>query len=752
MSKPYLRFLLIPLLTASLAFAQLNATSAPDTADKEGLIKLDVLVTEQAGKPVSGLGLKDFTLLDNNQPQKILSFQANSGSALSATIDQDSPVELLLLVDSLNLRSQQAASAEREVENFLRQNNGRLPCLASVYWLSSIGLSVTSNPSTNGNALAAEIAQKTNLHVLWEVKEQSDHPISNGRSGHRIPESNQANSVHSPSDPRQLSLRALGSIAIAERMKPGRKLMVWVGYGWPVTGYDLRHANHEQELEQVVEFSTWLREARIVLSSVTSWPYPVLDYPYQELLKPKKSAQSLSVDRLIQSQALEVLATQSGGRVLGPGNDLAALINKSVEDAGSFYTISFDPPRAAELDEHHELKLLPASTALVARANSGYFDQPSFYDQLSSAFEHRSVSELEQVLANSHGSLDADVARKLSGMELTERLNSTKLLSWKARLPGPKSWAALVALADVSAFLNPPADEILPTAPPDHAAQQRMVSKTVDYLSNAIPRLPNFFATRTTVHYDEATRLLSQADKPLQIGAVSSTTVSYREGREVTDAKRRDEQEDSLFTRGTFGPILGTIFQDASDARGGLTWSRWEQGTAGPQAVFLYAVPKENSHYEIAVCCFPDEKGMSKFQRLPGYHGEIAIDPATGAILRVTVVPDLQPAMPVTRFDIMVEYGPVEIGGITYICPVKSVTLARERSRRLNHFGSGDFKMGEYIDSGPLQTMLNDVSFGPYHIFRSEVRLLTDNDQLPDEKDGNSGSNGTRVSAHAKQP
>src|ERR1035441_10078580 len=45
---------------------------------------LDVVVTDKSGKPVSGLAQKDFTLLDNKQPQKIVSFQAVAGAAAAA--------------------------------------------------------------------------------------------------------------------------------------------------------------------------------------------------------------------------------------------------------------------------------------------------------------------------------------------------------------------------------------------------------------------------------------------------------------------------------------------------------------------------------------------------------------------------------------------------------------------------------------------------------------------------------------------
>src|SRR5277367_6274379 len=41
------------------------AASLPATNSAEGLIKLDVVVTDKSGRPVAGLESKDFTLLDN---------------------------------------------------------------------------------------------------------------------------------------------------------------------------------------------------------------------------------------------------------------------------------------------------------------------------------------------------------------------------------------------------------------------------------------------------------------------------------------------------------------------------------------------------------------------------------------------------------------------------------------------------------------------------------------------------------------
>jgi hypothetical protein len=67
----------------------------------------------------------------------------------------------------------------------------------------------------------------------------------------------------------------------------------------------------------------------------------------------------------------------------------------------------------------------------------------------------------------------------------------------------------------------------------------------------------------------------------------------------------------------------------------------------------------------------------------------------------------------------MIEYGPVEIGGKTYDCPLRSVSIMRSRSVGiLSEWGES------FRTYGPYATMLNDVTFNRYHMFRSESRIL----------------------------
>jgi VWFA-related protein len=358
------------------------------------------------------------------------------------------------------------------------------------------------------------------------------------------------------------------------------------------------------------------------------------------------------------------------------------------------------------------------------------------------AAKHVTVKQLEQVLVASHANPDAKVASQLFEMELTERLDPTTLARWEAEAPGPETRQALLALADMSAFLNLPAAEIPSTTAPDFNAQRRLMAMTVDYVSKTISNLPNFFATRVTTHFEDTPQGFEKAQtgvipaQPLHFAGNSSANVVYRDGAEVLEAtvgkgNKSAPAAQGLTTSGEFGPILVTTLLDAAHAK--LAWSHWEQGAHGPEAVFGYVVPKEKSHYQVEFCCVQGNGRNSVFRQLSGYHGEMAVDPESGAILRLTLQADLKPSDPILKADIMVEYGPVEIGGKTYICPVKSVSNALAKPQVPASILMQGFQTqasAQYTPNVPghQQTLLNDVAFVQYHVFRADARVMAGND------------------------
>lgn len=318
---------------------------------------LDVVVTNRAGKPVSGLQQRDFTLLDNQRPRSILSFQAVEGG----TATPDPPVELILIVDAVNTPFMSVADARNGIEKFLRRNGGALARPVSLVYLTDSG--VTETPfSRDGNALIADLKrEQTGLRATRR---------SQGEYGgyQRL----------------QLSLKTLSQLAGHVAATPGRKLVVWVSLGWPYfnrPGVDssLSPQGKQGIFNRIVNTSDALWRARITLSAAdpsgpmdTSLVGTTDSMQYMQFSDGVRSAGQAQYGNL----ALQVLAYRSGGLVLQSGNDVAGEIAECQADASAYYILSFDRAAGDGPDEYHALDIKLGKPGLAARTRSGYYAQP----------------------------------------------------------------------------------------------------------------------------------------------------------------------------------------------------------------------------------------------------------------------------------------------------------------------------------------------------------------------------------------
>ena len=731
MTRRFPSYLALACAAPSLAYAQPAVTQVPAevqhtasvaTRDNaEGLIKLDVTVADAAGKAVPGLELADFNLLENGRTQRIISFQAFDGREAQT----EPPVKIILLIDTLDLPVDLARRERDAVETYLRKDGGHLAHPITVFLLSETGLWTVQHPSGDGNILAREI-------------EHSDLTVVRYNRGWRkgtVPATGDFKDT-----PSESALKALGQIATDERRRPGRKLLLWVGPGWGIGSGASAEAKAGSPIWQTFDavwwFSTLLREARLALYSFTvgeidpsslstapdSNPALAQRQIYKGYLDGVRNPHKANFMNLYR----KVLAVQSGGRVLNEGFDLVQEIESCVRDAGPFYRISFDPFPADNPNEYRDLKVMIDRPGVIARTNTGFYDQPYYsIDQIPPPMSV-SVEQLEQLLIKTRGDSDEELAKQLSKLTLTERLSQARLASWSEKAHGKRVEEELRILADSSAFLEPPANEVPIEPPPDLKVQQHMLSLTTAYLDTTIHRLPDLFARQTTIRYQETPMYLEAGTsvnyRPLHVTDSWSTTVHYRRGFEVVETKppKRKPKEPQLITYGVFGPALEGLLNDIKQ-NGGFTWSRWERGTLGRVAVFQNVIPTGRTQYQEWLCCLPDGDGEEAFDRYTGYHEEIAVDPDSGVVLRFEVKADPKSTSPLARSDILIEYGPVEIGGKTYICPQRSISIMRARSVRI--LSEWDETFRTY---GPYATMLNDISFDQYHIFRSESHVLSD--------------------------
>jgi VWFA-related protein len=337
-------------------FSSPVASITPAPGQQIRTVTIDVAVSDGSGKPVRGLQQQDFTLLNDKQPNSLISFRA---------VDLDAgtpapPTEMLLVIDAINAEGLEVEREREGIKDFLQSNGGRLALPVSLVTLTDSGMGKPMAASRDGNALASML----------------DQNATGMRSLNR-------NSSSSEFERFGLSLKALDTTIAYESAKPGRKLLVWVSPGWPLlakAASALTNTKQRQIFNAVVTTSTALRLGDITLYNVVARGVSGTDVSefsdYTQFLQGVKSPSQAYPANL----ALAVLAVQSGGLVLDRSNDLpAAMANeiaKSAGDARSFYVLTFQAAQAEHANEYHNLQVKIDQPGVTARTRTGYYAQP----------------------------------------------------------------------------------------------------------------------------------------------------------------------------------------------------------------------------------------------------------------------------------------------------------------------------------------------------------------------------------------
>jgi VWFA-related protein len=320
---------------------------AEQTKRSERRVTLDVQVTDASGKAVSGLGQQDLTVFDNGHPLTVTSFREIDGSALPA------PTEAILLLDTMNASPEDVVLERQGIDKFLRQNGGHLSLPVSLVFLSDTGVKL-NKASQDGNSLAEALKKiQTPMRVL-----------------------SSAQGAEGAQDRSQRSLRALQQLSIYQAARPGRKLLIWVGPGWPLLSRSTAQLSAKDQrvyFASIVDITTALRRAHITLYSVAPLNLAQVGgqnpFLYKTYLKGVENPSQADSPNL----ALQVLAVHSGGLVLGQNGDLAAQISLCIADGQTYYEISFDVAEDGTSIQYRALQVKLNRTGTQARTNSAYY-------------------------------------------------------------------------------------------------------------------------------------------------------------------------------------------------------------------------------------------------------------------------------------------------------------------------------------------------------------------------------------------
>jgi VWFA-related protein len=341
-------------------------------------IVLNVFVTDEKGKPISGLKPEEFTVLDDDHPQGVSTFQALT------TAEGNSHAHILLVLDAINSSRQTLESIRKGIVRYLSEGYGPLPYPVSIILVNTAGNRELAQ-TTDRDVLVRGL-DELRSHFHRDECASSDagpeiavHAAILGSPGTRVVKSSVADSECLNQRFRQ-SVGVLMRLAQQQVEAPGHAIVIWTGPGWPLlVGPEFLPDPpliRLRDFEYLVELCRMLRKAQLTLNALLTFDpdraAEVRHVGRDVLFNGTPSANLASAASL----GLPAIARQSGGRVMENTRDIAAGLASSVADADACYMVSFSSAPASNTDEFHRLEVRVARPGVKVRTATSYYDQP----------------------------------------------------------------------------------------------------------------------------------------------------------------------------------------------------------------------------------------------------------------------------------------------------------------------------------------------------------------------------------------
>lgn len=375
------------------------------------LVLVDVVVTDKHGKPVGGLTREDFNLWENGKPQRLAIFSVEQPTqpaqaaefkppALPPHVSTNRPEYrqppgplTLLLLDGLNTPLRDQAYARQELLRYLTTQlrpGQRIAVLALTNRLLLLQ-DFTSDPHLLLAALEKYHPQQTEPRSRAQSLDRVIDPLYLSASPeilaniHRF----EAEQAAGAMDTRvKITLAALRSIARATRSHPGRKNLIWVSGAFPIVFAPGRTSDFELTRSYAAE----MRRTTNLLADARVAVYPVdarglvgalmgdasnpLRNPLGQTRSRREVIEALtrhSTEIESPQQAMEQVATDTGGRAYYNRNDIDAAVALSVEDASIYYTLGYYPEDKDWNGNFRRIKVKVARKGLRLRHRRGYY-------------------------------------------------------------------------------------------------------------------------------------------------------------------------------------------------------------------------------------------------------------------------------------------------------------------------------------------------------------------------------------------
>jgi VWFA-related protein len=386
------------LLACGIAFSQ-SQTPPPPPGTVQGpsyapairfmvrLIQVTVVAEDADGKPVADLKKEDFTLRDEGEAQKVSFFAQQNTPAAQYSVVRNGPgpqanffsnhVEnspsgansvTILLFDALNTQFKDLSYARTRVIDFLRHMQPQDQ--VALYVLTPTTLYVMHDFTNDSDTLVRLMGGTPDKPSTTSTASTSAPGPNDVKIEKLISDSmSESNRFYKGQLLNVIETTSSAMLQIARNTVniPGRKNLVWISGGFPITmGYAIPLSPGNDRLD----FSASLSATAKQLGDANVAVYPV---DARGIFAPAGGRRYVSpnVDSMV------LIANGTGGRPFYNTNDIASSIRKAVDDSRVSYVLGYYPSNDKWDAKFREINIKVARPGIRLRYKTGYFSVPA---------------------------------------------------------------------------------------------------------------------------------------------------------------------------------------------------------------------------------------------------------------------------------------------------------------------------------------------------------------------------------------
>ncbi|HWF04071.1 MAG TPA: VWA domain-containing protein [Candidatus Angelobacter sp.] len=344
------------------------------------LVVVDVVATNGKGEPVPDLKVEDFTVTEDGKPQKISAFsfkQHNKAAQVTgvtgrgfSNAPQYKDVSSLnvILLDSINGNFDSHAYGRDELLKFLDKGTLTQPTALYVLEQKLILLHDFTTDIAELKALVEGYKPKGTSRV------QDVYAAASPFSERAPANSTTVNTM-------DISVNALNTLASALAGYPGRKNLIWVSAGFPITlfpeiindtnsGVDTSIDRSLQPGLLYAQFGSGQGTGKDFEKAVEKAANALMNA--QIAVYPIDETGVLRDNRINIIQTMRSLADRTGGKAFYNSNDVELGIRSSLDDGSTYYTLEYYPTNKTWDSKFRSIQL-KTKAGITLRYRQGYY-------------------------------------------------------------------------------------------------------------------------------------------------------------------------------------------------------------------------------------------------------------------------------------------------------------------------------------------------------------------------------------------